>query len=700
MSLYNKNIISNFYHMDLRNIIGNWNKQERLSSKDHKKLWNLLKTNDNKEIILKIMVILLLDDNETFNELKEKFYFSYFFKHEEVCYYVKNLLDNHINLGLENKDIAFLKTKSQINLENDFYSKLLRRIHDYLKMRPWKSHRLMGNTEYSFQRSILSFVEVLMVDNYRYGNEDEIKLGTNDYYAHDVVNATSFIIHQHNKVFGSEEINSFHVYIDNNYFESLIRLACEYLKVKEFELFHDYYDYSLNKSNNRIDLNPPKNNLEKTLRLGAIKNDLSDYFRAYDFRKIFNNHPDISDIVSETKKGVKNDYIVFKKQPYKRYILKFDFEILSMYKRFWNNLDDVIYLDKLNEEYHADSSERLKKIQITPELNFDNIFEFWKIILLIWHVYKEIYNKNNQVTIRNSSILILDYKTLYDFYDEFDCDTNKLEDVIYFFSGIPSSELYDLFYTPIIKKTDKQYMFSPYIFANSNILRNAVINARKNDSKIVNNYEENLTNHLYKSLLQAGFDIKKNITMRENGIDYEIDLLLIGHDHTYVFECKSPLSPASEFEIRSTYETLKKGSRQLNNIKQMSSLKETLKKKNINIKSESYIFSIINGNRFFVGHEINNIPIINAAELINVCTIGEIMINGRTYRIWKNKDFHEMEIIRYIRGEIITKFLFEGMEEYQEDFKIYGKTLRSNSFRLNSEKLENSIIDNCVLKGG
>ena len=153
------------------------------------------------------------------------------------------------------------------------------------------------------------------------------------------------------------------------------------------------------------------------------------------------------------------------------------------------------------------------------------------------------------------------------------------------------------------------------------------------------------------ALVDKGFHV--NIDFKY-GND-EIDVIAYLDGVLFIFECKNPYHPVSDFELRNTYSHLIKGFSQIEKFKSIlgdtNSFNQLLTNASINPSDVRDIhYGVINANRVLSGLVNNNIKTFHANELINFIETGEITSHGNKINVWKNKEFDVSDLVGYIQG--------------------------------------------------
>ncbi|HHL0199216.1 TPA: hypothetical protein ACQZOI_000037 [Raoultella ornithinolytica] len=207
----------------------------------------------------------------------------------------------------------------------------------------------------------------------------------------------------------------------------------------------------------------------------------------------------------------------------------------------------------------------------------------------------------------------------------------------------------DIQYHPILN-IDGEMIFPPTILHKSNLIRSIAFIKKINLSTF--NKKDHMIETINQALVNKGFHV--NIDFKY-GND-EIDVIAYLDGVLFIFECKNPYHPVSDFELRNTYSHLIKGFSQIEKFKSIlgdtNSFNQLLTNARINPSDVSDIYyGVINANRVLSGLVNNNIKTFHANELINFIETGEITSNGNNINVWKSKEFDVSDLVGYIQGK-------------------------------------------------
>jgi len=232
----------------------------------------------------------------------------------------------------------------------------------------------------------------------------------------------------------------------------------------------------------------------------------------------------------------------------------------------------------------------------------------------------------------------------------------------------------DLQYTPILRYKNK-YVVLPGIFALSETFRNFIAHSYYKNNSVVN--RDGATDSLI-NLCKDAFEkcpkkytIKDTLKYKYKGHKGEIDFLACSDENIFLFECKDPLMPTSNYEMRSTYDYLEKAQNQLTVAKE--ALEDKSFKRNyfstwgIEDKNQTVHTCILLGNRLFSGCEKFEHPIRYALEMKMVLNDGAIKSGVAEWCYWSTLEYSEVDLIRFLsHKDPLTLSFFNSMVKINE----------------------------------
>lgn len=271
-------------------------------------------------------------------------------------------------------------------------------------------------------------------------------------------------------------------------------------------------------------------------------------------------------------------------------------------------------------------------------------------------------------------------------------DEDKTKELINFFTYHQSIKL-DLQYTPLLKASGG-IIFSTSLAAKSNLLRNCIAYSYLSKNQIVNMDEleplvAECKNVFSKHTEYQVFTNKRFSFLQQDG---EIDVLVISETDIILIECKAPLNPTNNFEMRASYDHINKAAKQLNLSKAAMSNVAFRKKflKNLGVKNTPCnIFTcIVFGNRLFNGYTIESHPIRYIRELDMILNNGHIYSEAGVWRVWKNIEFSHNDLIDFITPEYCLGIANQcAMDKVEQYMYVKGKKIVFETYAFNFAKV-------------
>lgn len=176
--------------------------------------------------------------------------------------------------------------------------------------------------------------------------------------------------------------------------------------------------------------------------------------------------------------------------------------------------------------------------------------------------------------------------------------------------------------------------------------------------------------------------------------------MLVTDNTLYLIECKSPLHPTSNFELRATNDHIVKAAQQLSNsrcaFEDAEYRVKYLKSLGVNKKPSEVKTCILMGNRLFNGFAILSHPIRCVFDINMVIGDGIIDSNIGKWRIWNQEQFTEKDFLDFLSPNYkIYTSIFDAMLPFTEHIHIKGRRLELSTYVLDTYQ-EVKNIDKCV----
>ncbi|MBC1239561.1 hypothetical protein, partial [Nostoc sp. 2RC] len=273
----------------------------------------------------------------------------------------------------------------------------------------------------------------------------------------------------------------------------------------------------------------------------------------------------------------------------------------------------------------------------------------------------------------------------------------KAQELLELLSWNPhSKQIFDIQYHPILS-LDDSIILPLGIFCNSNFARNVLQSSRyRFDSDDSNDPVGKL---LEEALKPVSSFVQRNVSYSYKNTNGEIDVIAIIENRLFIFECKNSLHPTSPFELRTSYDYIIKGAKQLNKFKtlwEQENFQNYISTRfNFSIPTQIYR-CIVTGNRMFCGWQEQGNNIIPIYELINVINTGKISVKefdidentleGITFKLWSQDTFRVNDLIDYIENNSLSQCYFDSMISQEKYISIGNINLTKNRYVLDVQK--------------
>jgi hypothetical protein len=672
------------------------------TKKEFKELSNELVSEINKGRYVKtrniLTVCIFFNYEETFKILKKKGIFRYYNYINKKCI-IKNIAIECLEISSKLKILKEEDKKYLNSIIN--YSKILE-VYNSIDKIILNGIKLFENKypNKSFIKTLLSFTDFLFISNF-YPKKTDNLLDLASHSKENISSAVSYLIHIYTSYLGDREMDINKVaenYLKSDEFLKIIISTCFFLDFKEFEIFIEHFNYDCILENNNIRIQAPFENFEKSIRLGYIKTEIqvfNDFFLVDDAMSF-------EDLVNSLNKQDKFKFFKHTEtHNYPRYILELpDSLFIILNERFIQPdalfKDEILYLSSIFKEQLL-NPDSLHSLKIKEDLSLFEFIKIRRVFMLLYLLFtKEIYKieKLETTLLLHSLIPILKKEPFYKLIGVF--SNEKIETFLDIVCWEPNqNDFFDLQYQPIIFYKDN-FLISLSIFINSNSIRNLFASQYKlnNSSLLSDGVIDPLVDNLCYILNTAKIESYKETKLTNTDID-----VFITYDNTiFIFECKHNLLPTSAYDLRTTYDYIKKAEKQLDKIKEeftKGNLIKLLEKKH-NVKLDhisNIICVIVLSNRMFNGN-IFRYPIRNINEIDNLFNRGTMRTENGKFWIWKQKHLTIDDLLEYFSLENYFISLFYGsLTEKVKKYQLKDITISFETFSLDMKNAK-AILKN------
>lgn len=458
----------------------------------------------------------------------------------------------------------------------------------------------------------------------------------------------------------------------------------------DIEIKIDFFNYKASKLYNNIVIENYE--FETALRRSYTKSDLRWFSianRAIKDKKIKGQNKTFSEFLSEffsaNDKSDENIVYEIKDHPIKRIVLKtpiFEYgHECNIYSHDRIFFDEAVMIETLSLENYNVEFLNLKLYKSFTAFDIIKIQRYFGYISYAYnYAYKDLLSKNTidvNLLRRRSILPVCSIEELAFILNKI-CNhpVNECREFIEMISFDLShhNHYLDIQYNPILN-VDGQIIITPTILHGSNLIRSIAFMKKINLSTF--NNKDHMIESIKQALIGKGFHV--NIDFKY-GND-EIDVIAYLDGNLFIFECKNPYHPVSDFELRNTYSHLEKGFSQIEKFKKILentySFRQLLINADIIPSDVNHIhYGVVNANRVLSGISNNNIKTFHANELINFIVSGDIISKGNKTNVWKNREFNVSDLVEYINGN----------NEFYNDLDKIKKNV-SHEYKFKSKKL-------------
>ncbi len=635
-----------------------------------------------------LLVTIFYAPDETFDLIRKRGLFRYSRYVNKKCI-VKSLATELIEICQDygrysSKTFAYLDSIISYSTVLDSYNAFERHIIEELKRfeRKYKDKSII--------KTLLSAADFLFLSGfYPKTNTDLSEISNRP--KEDISAAVSFLIHVYTDRIRSDNINTGFVsedYIKSGDIGRLIIPACYYSDFKEFEVMIDHFNYRCNLKGEHLYIKPPFEEFEKSIRAGYIRTKLqqiNDRVNTFDAVSL----EEFVEKINEQEKF--KFFKLTETHNYPRYRLElpepiYDYIVEQFIKP--DNLfkEEVDYLSLIFKEQLLNPDD-LNKIIVKEDLTLYDFIKIRRVLIFFYMMFaKEIYKieKVDTELLLRSLIPVYLFDQFYEFLGKL-LPVGKIDSFLDIVCWEPGSDfVFDLQYHPIIY-LNNSFIIPLSIFANSNSIRNLFASEYKQSNTGLLNSGEALVALLKGTFDKIGIQAHSEISIGNT----DIDVCVIYQDILFVFECKHTLHPVSSYDLRTTYDYLRKAESQLDKINESDQEGKLLKilERKIGINPngiKKIVSSIVLSNRLFNGNSFKY-PVRNINEVINMLTKGILRTDNGSYNVWKSKSLTIDFMLDYFSlDNKMTTLLMDSLSKRTMTYEFAKPKILFDSYYLDS----------------
>ncbi len=617
-------------------------------------------------------------DKETFLALLQK---------ERILRHSTYLSKKNPVSGIANQILQYKDFFKLSNIEQNYFQSLinLTKVYNELnklnsqinqKLLKFKTPNLIRSNGNAYPASkikaLLSINELNFISNKTSEKWREDLSYLNFHSKEEISEAVSFLVARYNSIVEFKDYDTHLIdssYAVNNNSQVLVMLACRLIALKKLEIEVEVYEFRCVKDGNTMLVLHEDENFEKSIELANIQFALQNTSDVYYNLSTNTQAALLADVAVYFHKKMPQLFTL-KKEPYERYVL---------------GVPTVIYselLAKENMEFFREEIniiadiakellipfKNLKQYELRPNFTLYDFLKILRFFILQSSLFSskmsELIGKVDDELIYRSLIAVFSKEELIGALELI----SSREKVITFLDMVTwdaarKNGYLDLQYTPIIL-FEGNYIISTCVIGKSNLTRNVFLSERKegNNIKVLQNcmhlpIADVLTNAFKKQFFLTAKEVPIKYKA-QNQSESDIDFMAYRDGVLFIAECKDTIQPTDLYEMRTTFDYVKKAVTQLDYISTALNDQDFLRhfcNRHLACKSEeikTIQCAIVLSNNKFYGHQFSNYPIRNVKELSAYMLGGFWNIslaepNMLKFRLWESPEFKVDDLLHF-----------------------------------------------------
>lgn len=499
--------------------------------------------------------------------------------------------------------------------------------------------------------------------------------------------------------------------IRDNHFLKKLENFYKIVDFREIEILVDYFGYRAIRQHNSVILEAPDARLEMSICWGYSSHNNQHIADCIEPLLEEDNSDKVYLIKFARDRAIelKDEFFSIAEHPYKRIVMRFpSYEFLDKLAKIIRSnqlfVEEMIRISILEKELFIDMKQIYGE-NFYKELKLIDIIRFQRLFLFLFWAFATYITSGNLSSSKlflRSTLPVFERKQFLDLLVYF-WGAKKAEQLLEILSwDTDSKEIFDVQHHPILCIAN--WIILPLgILGHSNLLRNVLQSTGyRFDSDSSN---DPLGKLIEESIKPISSFFAKDIPYKFNGQKGEIDVIAVIDNYLFVFECKNSLHPTSPFELRTSYDYIRKGAKQLTkfcNLWKEQSFRDYLGT-NLNYSLPSELYTcIITGNRMFSGWREQGHNIRPIYELRNIIQSGKFSTNlldlpdktleKLSFRVWKGDTFSVEYLIDYINGDSLHQCYFDSMISTKEEIRINNVTISKKTYALDVKKFLQEVV--------
>jgi hypothetical protein len=473
-------------------------------------------------------------------------------------------------------------------------------------------------------------------------------------------------------------------YITSGRITAIVENACLLDDLRESELLVEHYQYQCISQEGSLRLVPPTEMFARSLNLGYIRTEL----QAAQDAPPETEAASMADLITQVM--AHKELIPFSlaiNAGYSRYRLAlaeplFEYIAETLFKPDALFQEEIAYLSHIFKEQQLDY-EHLTRVLVRDNLTLLDFVKLQRVFRFLYRLFAAYLSSMSALShglVLRSLIPVLTEPQLYEALDKL-APADKVEtylDLVCWEPGLPF--LFDMQYHPILY-IEQQFLLPMSILAQSNYLRNLFASEYKRGTKtlVTDGTRDLLVARLADTFRQAGLQCFEQVDVPGS----DLDLLVVYDDVLFLLECKYSLLPVSAFDLRTTYDYLRKAETQLDHLLALNANGELIpvleKKCGLDLTRPWRIVpGIVLGNRMFNGNALRY-PVRNVHEMRNFVQNGTIRTKDGVFSLWQGTKLTVSDLIDFFSLEN------ELVEQLHSNLSVRTVTYAVDKFHLEKE---------------
>ena len=523
------------------------------------------------------------------------------------------------------------------------------------------------------------------------------------YSAEDLSDAASLILTVYRQLFPIHDDSFNHIDAEaldaaSFVYERLFLAAVRLTKFQDAEIMIDGLPFQARVDRGAVRVSSIDPDVEKTVRLGYIQNQIQVAIRAEQFKA---ETPPMSmrEIVDKGfEKGALDKLIEIVEKPVRRFRLFIPTapQVFDIFRSEVMTREEVEGLFVVDVDTFGELEPAMR---VAPNVTVMDVLKVQRYFNFISCIYQRRLEgiedeKERTYFAFTSPILVIKHDQLLGQFLLIFGEEVQARAAIDLISIDYGAAHFDLQYTPLID-LGTYYVIAPHVLAASNLVRNVTVAKRLRDFAI--GPKDRMVSALLGAFEAAGFKVRSDVKFSVKGKKGDLDMVAWRDGVLFIMECKNAYHPCSPHEMRNSYGHINKGREQLDVRRQLYNDSRNqaalFVKLGWDVQPTTHVHTgIIIANRVFHGARFNGHPVRQAKELMNVLLAGTIADEGDGLRFWEGETFTAQDLITYLEGDSIVTKQLAAMEPYPNEIDLGGRKLVFNTHALNVQTLNDTML--------